>query len=620
MCGIGAIITNQCKNISDNYKYLSLISDMMSVVKHRGPDGEGTFIDSRGVALGHTRLKIVDLSDDANQPMTLAPTVSHGKYHIVFNGEIYNFLELRERLKKKGYFFKTSSDTEVLLNMYVEYGTRCVDHLNGMFAFVIYDEYRHTVFAARDRYGIKPLYYWISPTGIVAFASEIKQFTMLDGWEAIGNIPRIKDFLYGGVIDHTDETLFEGVYQLRGGDAVVVNVGDEVGLESIRGSVYRWYELEGSNLHDISYDSAVDMVKNLLTDSVKIRSTRADVPVGSCLSGGIDSSSVVCIANEYFKKSLTQNTFTMTSFDDRRYDETMYAREVIDKCKTQQHFIHPTAKGMLETIDQLIWHQDEPTQSTSMYGQFEVFKEVKKSGIKVMLDGQGADEVFVGYHYVFPIRIKILLENGRYAQAIRELIEFKSIPGFKYMDMVRLVYFYMKNKNIRDNTGANAAFSIPTTFKTIGEYSETLIKYTSLPALLHWADRASSAHGVEVRLPFLDYRIVESVLGFADDYKIFDGWTKRCLRDAMFKIIPDKIRLRKDKIGFATAEEVWFLSNVDAFRELFYDAMKVSNGLITHEHATNFENTAMKMRRYDFGIWRAISLGAWIRVFNVKMG
>lgn len=619
MCGIGAIITNQYKHITDRFKYLSQIGDMMRIVSHRGPDAIGTYVDVNGVAIGHVRLKVVDLSDDANQPMTLTPSITHGKYHIVFNGEIYNFLEHREKLKEKGYFFKTKSDTEVLLAMYIEYGESFLDQLNGMFAFVIYDECKRKIFAARDRYGVKPLYYWISPTGDIAFASEIKQFTVLDGWCAEGNVDRINDFLYGGMIDHTNETLFKGVYQLRGGDAIVINVGEQYSIDKIKPHIYKWYELDCKSLNHIDYKNAVSVVRNLLEDSVRIRVTRSDLPVGSCLSGGLDSSSVVCISNAYYRDSINQNTFTMTSSDDTQYDETPYAQEVITKCGVRQHFINPTAEGLFNTLDTLIWHQDEPTTSTSMYGQYEVFKSAKEHNIRVMLDGQGADEVFIGYHYVFPIRIKLLLENKRYLQAIKEFIALKDIPNFKYMDMFRLVYFYMRSQKRIKSNNDNSNITPPTNFKTIGEYSKTLIKYTSLPALLHWADRSSSAHGVEVRLPFLDYRLVETVCGFEDDYKICDGWTKRCLRDAMLNIIPDKIRLRRDKIGFATAEEKWVKGNKEKVRELFYLAMKSLNGLITEKDAKKFEDILNGKQKYDFFIWRVISIGVWIRLFNVKI-
>lgn len=613
MCGIACIITPLTIGISDNYKYLSQISDMVDVVKHRGPDGNGQYIDTRGVALGHSRLKIIDLSDDANQPMHSIPTITHGKYHIVYNGEIYNYIELRDILVKKGYFFKTKSDTEVLLNLYIEYGKACLPLLNGMFSFIVYDECNNKLFAARDRYGIKPFYWWKSPDGVIAFASEIKQFTVIEGWEARANISMVNDYLRMGMVDHTSETMFDGVHQLRGGEAMEANI-DEIkkGLP-VSNVVYQWYELPDFSFYS-KYDTSVGETKALLKDSVRLRCLRSDVPVGSCLSGGIDSSSIVCLANAYYTEKSKQHTFIMGS-DDKRYDETPYAREVIDKCHTKYHFIFPKFEDMINSLEDIVWYQDEPFTSTSMWGQYEVFRRAKQEGIKVMLDGQGADELFCGYHYCFPVRLFSLLKGHRYGQFFKELIAFSSIPGFSYMSLVMAAY----NKIRTRSTDVLTHRDIPLDYSSLRSYSNTLLKYTSLPALLHWEDRNSSAHSIEARLPFLDYRLVQHTYNFPDDYKLHNAITKRVLRDAMINIIPDIIRNRKDKIGFQTSEEMWLHSNQEKFSELFYDAMKVSNGLITHDDSTNFENTLMGKRKYDYIIWRCICLGAWIKKFGVKI-
>lgn len=613
MCGISCIITPSEIGISDRYINLSLISDMVDVVKHRGPDGNGHYIDNRGVAVGHSRLKIIDLSDDANQPMQSIPTITHGKYHIVYNGEIYNYVELRDMLVKKGYFFKTKSDTEVLLNLYIEYGKECLHLLNGMFSFIIYNECNNTMFAARDRYGIKPLYWWKSPNGVVAFASEIKQFTVLNGWEARANIPIVNDYLRMGMVDHTSETMFVGVHQLRGGEAIEAKTEEIMNGASVSDYIYQWYELQDFN-NDIPYDRAILETKTLLRDSVRLRCIRSDVPVGSCLSGGIDSSSIVCLANAYYMDKSKQHTFTMAS-DDKRYDEIPYAREVIDKCDTNYHFIIPKLNDMLDNLGEIVWYQDEPFTSTSMFGQYEVFRRAKEEGIKVMLDGQGADELFCGYHYVFPVRLFSLLKGHRYAQFFRELIALSSIPGFNYMSIVRAAY----NKIRMGSSSIPTHRDIPLDYSTLKSYSNTLLKYTSLPALLHWEDRNSSAHSIEARLPFLDYRLVQYAYDLPDDYKLHNAITKRVLRDAMLNILPTAIRNRKDKIGFQTSEEMWVYSNQERFRELFYDAMKVSNGLITHDDSTNFENILMGKRKYDYIVWRCICLGAWIKRFNVKL-
>ncbi len=375
MCGIAGII-------SSDHKDHAYIAEMTDLVAHRGRDGCGHFVDHGSVSLGHRRLKIIDLSDDANQPMTIL-----GNVHIVFNGEIYNYLELRDELKAMGYLFGTDSDTEVLLTAYLAWGKDCLHHLNGMFAFIIYDPRRRVVFAARDRFGIKPIYWWETPTGAILVASEIKQFTGHPLWKPVGNKETLTDFLKSGLVDHTDETMFAGVYQLRGGEAVVIPLDDP----DISKYKYRWYDLEkeaawrsatyrtvyeGFALAKSGkgrYDLAVEHFRHLLKSSVHLR-MRSDVPVGSCLSGGLDSSSIVCLAAPVAGEGM--HTFTLIS-EDKSVDESEYAQSVVDKTGTVRHLVEVTPQELFERLDELVWHQDEPFQSTSMYGQWKVFAVAK---------------------------------------------------------------------------------------------------------------------------------------------------------------------------------------------------------------------------------------------------
>lgn len=581
---------------------------MTDSVAHRGKDAFGYYTDHKTVAMGHRRLKIIDLSDNANQPMCV------GGCYIVYNGEIYNYIELKDELKCLGHDFSTDSDTEVLLAAYIQWGSDCLNKLNGMFGFVIYDPQKGLVFAARDRFGIKPIYWWRTKTGATLFASEIKQFLVHPDWQATGNINTIKDFLSSGLVDHTEETLFKDVYQLRGGEAVLMPI-DDVDVKKYK---YRWYSLgakEDSVLQNVeSYDQCIVKFGELLEDSVKLR-MRSDVTVGSCLSGGLDSSSIVCLSVKHTDPK-NFNTFTLLA-NDLRYDERKYAKSVVEKTGSNAHYIDVDAAELFENIRKLVWYQDEPFTSTSMYGQWKVFKTAKKSGVPVILDGQGADEILLGYHYAFPVRFKNLVSSGKYLQLARELFLTRNIPNFSYVNILKTVVSYWLKRNKTDTTTTYK--NIPSDFSSLKAYSKTLLEYTSLPALLHWEDRNSMCHTVESRLPFLDYRLVEFLYSLPDDYKLYDAITKRILRDAMKGELPEDVRMRMDKIGFATDEEIWFRENVDIFRKHYYSAVDESCGLLGGHDIDKFEKVASGEIPYDFSIWRVICFGVWKRLFCVNL-
>jgi len=442
MCGISAIIKTNHIDLDINW-----LVGMNDLIKHRGPDGEGyVFISSNSqviaggndtseeilrselnytpnnrsdkldqvedaiVALGHRRLAIVDLTPTGHQPMSYLK----GRYWITYNGEVYNYLEIREELKTKGYPFISQSDTEVILAAYDCWGKDCLHRFNGMFAFVLIDIVANEIFIARDRFGVKPLYYWVSPEGFIAFASEIKQFTVLPGWVAKMKGQRVYDYLSRGLSDHTDETMFEGVYQLRGGEAIFENIKELQSLvkANLIGKLpkYLWYELKPKDFDD-SYDQAVLHFKELLTDAVRIR-LRADVPVGSCLSGGLDSSSIVCLANMIIKQNINQvrqKTFSACA-KDKRFDEREYIDEVVKHTGVKSHYVYPDVVGMFNELSKITWHQDEPFGSSSIYAQWEVFKLAAGNDVKVMLDGQGGDEQLAGYSsFINPFLLGLLL-------------------------------------------------------------------------------------------------------------------------------------------------------------------------------------------------------------------
>jgi asparagine synthase (glutamine-hydrolysing) len=363
------------------------------------------------VALGHRRLSIVDVS-----PAGHAPLSYRGRYWITYNGEVYNYLELRAELEALGHRFVSHTDTEVVLAAFDQWGAASLSRMNGMFAFAIADRERLTVFVARDRWGIKPLYYWASPAGFMAFGSEIKQFSVLPGWSPRMNGQRVYDFLNWRVTDHTAETLFAGVHQLRGGEYLELPwpaPGASAGCApNAPMATRRWYELRPA-LFSGSFDDAAARFRELLTDSVRLR-LRADVPVGSCLSGGLDSSSIVCAMDRLLRAGGggVQKTFSAYS-EDPRFDEREYVEEVVRHTAVEPHAVTPGMDGAFDALGCMTWHQDEPFSSTSIYAQWNVFRLARENGVVVMLDGQGADEQLAGYHTFFAPRFAGLLTAGR---------------------------------------------------------------------------------------------------------------------------------------------------------------------------------------------------------------
>lgn len=662
MCGIAALIRLRPG------ANLGAIGAMTDTIRHRGPDDEGfvLFFDDRPAlplggqdtpasafgaglayapvsrfeptaaaeaiaAFGHRRLSILDLSVAGHQPMASA----NSRYWITYNGEIYNYSELRSELQERGHRFVTESDTEVILAAYAEWGADCLHRFNGMWAFVLIDCQEGRVFAARDRFGVKPLYTWVSPEGFLALASEIKQFTALPGWRAQVNPQRAYDFLAWGMLDHTAETLFEGVRQLRGGEAF------EARLESLEAEVpvYRWYTLKPRPFEG-SLDAAAHAFRDLLLDAVRLR-LRADVPVGSCLSGGLDSSSIVCLMNDLLgEASGLQKTFSAYS-DVKRFDEREYIDEVVASRRIDAHATTPAFDELFETLRPLTWHQDEPFGSTSIYAQWHVFKLASENGVTVMLDGQGADEQLAGYHGFFGARFAELFRSLRWVSLIKEIWASERLHGYGAMSALRKMATVLLPEAVQASlrkTGGTST-SVPEWLnlaalgatplnpvaaqgpmpRTIREISLAQLTATNLPMLLHYEDRDSMAHSIESRVPFLDYRLVEFVLGLPDDYKLSEGVTKRVQREAMRGILPERIRMRMDKMGFVTPEEIWVRErSPERFRQAMSEAVAASHGILNEGALAMLERMIDGTVPFSFAAWRLLSFGQWMKAFDVQ--
>lgn len=621
MCGISALISKNKNSSLDS----SLIQKMTDVISHRGPDGFGYFTQSNQVHLGHRRLAILDCTEAGHQPMHFLD-----RYVITYNGEVYNYLEIRAELEQSGYRFKSGSDTEVILASYDKWKDKCLSHFNGMWAFIIYDRLENKVFIARDRFGVKPLYVWSSPEGFFAFASEIKQFTTLPGWRAQLNPHIAGEFLVHGRLDFSQETFFKNVLQVLPGHSALVHVDDFASFEhAAKLETSRWYELKTEELQLPENQIKLQLKEKLLA-AVKLR-LRSDVPVGSCLSGGIDSSSIVCLMQEQLSGRGQQKTFSALS-ENKKLDESLYMQTVVKKCLTDHSTTLPRLDNLLEKLDLLAWHQDEPYGSSSIYAQWCVFEKAREKGCLVLLDGQGADEQlagypeFVGAYLNETLRQKGIFEFLRLILVLKARLSFAKIIG----KFIRAAYPKLSDflesllsKKIQTQKWINlnqAQIEKTKSKESVRDLCLSQMQGEHLQMLLRYEDRDSMAHGIESRVPFVDYQFVEFALSIPSALKLKNGVAKAILRDSMRGVVPDQILDRQDKIGFATAEEDWFRGEKkEFFRNEILKAIQLSNGFLNSQIIEDFDLMLIGKKPFSSAFWRCISFGRWLQVFKVEV-
>ena len=583
----------------------ALVGAMAERLRHRGPDGEGSLF-SGPVGLAHRRLAIIDLSDEGRQPMTN----EDGSIWIVFNGEIYNYLELREELLAAGHRFATATDTEVILHAYEEWGRDCLHRFNGMWAFAIWDERRRELFCARDRLGVKPFYYTTAGDSFL-FASEIKA---LRAHPAVGRRPNdrmLLTFLAWGVADHTEETMYDGICQLRPAHFIIVS---ERGV----GEPQRYWDVTVNAASQGADDeAAARRVRELLTDAVRLR-LRSDVPVGTCLSGGIDSSTITVLINDLLRAERPesvgerQKTFSIC-FDDPRFDESRHIDTVVAATGVASHRTTPDTDGLWEDIERLLYLQDEPFASLSIYAQYCVMR-LARDEVKVVLDGQGADEQLAGYIAYQAPYLRGLLRQGLVLAALREAVgSAKNHRSFFSWAARQFV--------VRSERRGLLRGSAPEVLRYAGSLDEVLkreVTASNLPLLLHWEDRNSMAFSIEARVPFLDYRLVEYLADLPLDQKIRGGVTKYVLRQAIRGLVPDAVRCRMDKMGFVTPEEAWMkdelrphilalFSSPEFARRPYWDAERVLR---------NYREFLGGKSQYSTEFWRIACAEVWLRQFD----
>jgi asparagine synthase (glutamine-hydrolysing) len=595
-----------------NFKDDKLLDSMKDALKHRGPDDEGSYSDGT-ISLGHRRLSIIDLSEAGHQPMCN----DDRSVWITFNGEIYNYLELREELKELGHTFKSDSDTEVILHAYDEWGLDCMSKFNGMWAFAIYDKNLNRLVISRDRFGVKPLYYILTDKSL-SFASEINAL-LKTGQPVDPNERLICDFLLYNITDHTNETFFKPILKLPKGHLGIYD------LKTKKLEIRGWWALDFTKTEETTYQDAVKRFRDTFTDSVNLR-LRSDVPVGSCLSGGMDSSSIVCVMDSLKKTEI--KTFSAI-FPGFRFDETRYIDLISSKKNLKNYKTEPNAPKLKEQIHDFIKSQGEPVPGPSPYSQYCVMELAKDNLMKVLLDGQGSDEMLAGYYdfYAFYLKgllfqfrlIKLATEAYHLIRSVNRRLAATAILFLLAPHPLREKYFLNKTPINLDFYRRNRSAFL-SKFVSCRNLKDAMAYNTNckLEHLLKWEDRNSMAYSIETRLPFLDYRLAQLISHLPEDCIIHNSRTKSVLRDAMSSIVPDEITHRMDKIGFATPEDEWLREK--EISDLLTEQFLNNEPLI--KHYIDLEKTRKTIKQHlsreknnGRTIWKILFLETWTKIF-----
>jgi asparagine synthase (glutamine-hydrolysing) len=602
MCGIAGLIYKNSTTVLE--ESLKKMTDKMS---HRGPDAEGFFVH-QNLGLGHRRLSIIDISESANQPFFL-----EDKHILVFNGAIYNYIEIREELKQNGYFFKTTSDTEVLLNSYDFWGEDCVSKFNGMWSFAIYDKKANKLFCSRDRFGVKPFYYYTDKDKFI-FASEIKPILEIEKAENI-NLQVLLQYLIINISDQTNETFFENILKLPGSHNLVYD------LNTHEFNIYKYYDIKfKEEINKLNLQESIDIFEKEFEKSVKIR-LRSDVKVGSALSGGTDSSYMVSIASKFLSESNQTERFTAVTVGsiDEKADESGMASLTTQVLNINHDIIMPTEDEFKDTFEEVIFKHEEPFGGIAIYMQKFLMKETNSLGIKVLIDGQGADEILLGYNRYTAayLRNHDIVSNIKFLSNVKSHYNISVLQGLK-------IYYYFSNFFIRklwlrkrgqilkkkyfNTIDFSSTKRLTESYKKIFELQKNEIFWCQLPELLKWEDKNSMSYSVETRLPYLDYNFVETCLSINNHYKIRKGWSKYLLRKNMEKYLPDQITYNRRKIGFDAPVNQWWPRS-EKILEIINDSKIIQE--ISKKKFTFIADRDLEWRLYNIAVWE--------RLYNMKI-
>ena len=598
MCGIGGIINKNNKSVEE-----LLIHQMTEIIAHRGPDSSGSYL-YKNIAFGHRRLSILDLSSSGHQPMKYLDDLV-----ITYNGEIYNFIEIREELIQKGYIFDSNSDTEVILKAYHCWGKTCVNYFNGMWSFSILDIKQKIVFCSRDRFGVKPFYY-IENNDLFSFGSEISQLLPFIP-NRILNKKIALDYLISGIEECSNETFFKDIYLLKGGHNLVFD------LQTNSYEIERYYNLKLSDQKNTSVDDYIQELKRSIT--LRLRS---DVKVGTCLSGGIDSSTISSFASKLYQNSNEKFMAIHAKSSEYKTDESEFAKIVSKIANINLNFVEPSYSDFKSNILSIIKIQQEPFGSLSIIMQYFVFKKAKELGCIVMLDGQGGDETLLGYERYYPAIVK----SKKGIAKLKALLQSSKNSRLSLLDTIKYQYYFsnyklrlkrLKFKNsfykseILNEYESEELRIISESYNDISILQKNEIESSQLPHLLKYEDRNSMANSIESRLPFLDYKLVELSLNTNNSLKIKDGWTKFILRKAAETILPKEIVWRKAKLGFNAPEKTWTKEfENEMIKEI--EQSEILNNFI-HFKKLYFKNLDLRTK------WRLYNFSAWEKEFKVKL-
>lgn len=613
MCGLVAVV-------APGPLSLEVVDRMRDRVAHRGPDGYASWIgatETGSVGLGHRRLAIIDLRETANQPMFSAD----GAYAIVYNGEIYNFAELREQLVQHGVIFRTACDTEVLLQAYIVWGTDCLPRLNGMFAFAIWDNRAKRLFVVRDRFGEKPLFYAFLPRGGIAFASEIKALFAHPDLNPIIDYERLNAFAAGAPVDLGEDTFFEGIHRVPAATAMTINERGDIDER------WRYWNPNFDVRHPYKRREAIEQFRALLEKSVRLR-LRSDVPLGACLSGGLDSSALVgMVAKVHGDNRYPGKTFSIRFDDDPDISEGHFIDRMNRDFGSDPYGITVDPKRLAEESRLLHWHHEEPFVSPSTYLEWCLMRLARENNDIVLLNGQGADELLGGYLYYFQLAQFDSLKQRRFLRAAKESLLWGArmhSESKKYMIASRRFGFdtaeFLQWAWGQWLDGIEPADvwqpGLPSS-QGGGTFRHMIaagLQYSVLPEQLHSADRNAMAFGVEARFPFLDYEFVDWCIGLPDQAMINNGWHKYILRSAMKGYIAPEIQWRVDKVGFAAPFDRWMRGPLhDWCRERLFEGPATE--LATYDEneiARKWDDHQNGRADRHWELWRWIGLNEWL--------
>lgn len=610
MCGIVGIFNRQPNQSLDE----ATLIKARDLITYRGPDDAGVYVSpDQRIGLAHRRLSIIDLSSAGHQQMSNEDST----IWIVYNGETYNYLEIKPELEKLGHKFKSNTDTEVIIHAYEQWGEDCVKKFNGMWSFVIWDSKREKVFCSCGRFGVKPFYYFLN-NDVFIFASEVKAILSFSQVPRQLNEPKIFEYLAYALLDTNEQTFFKNIFQLRGGHNLVIE------RNSIR--LYRYWDLPRESTK-LNYPEACEKFRYLLGDAVRLR-FRSDVPVAVLLSGGLDSSAIACLA----AKEMSNVEVFSAQYPGQACDETHYIEMVLKKYpQLKAHSILPDSQNFKDEIEQIVWHQGEPHSSVAVLSHWLLMKEISRTGIKVILSGQGADELLAGYYDSFGYYLARLLQRGQFNKFRQELnllsSHYQMSRKHLLANLIKAEFPRKMANPLRVITQDKILEWLRPSFimKYLGgtvyqkKFNNILtnclwrqIDTDTLPQILHYEDRNSMAFSVEERVPFLDYRLVEFVFSLPDEYKINNGLTKLILRDSLRGIVPEEILQRTTKIGFSTPIDKWLSHNMSMVERATSRLSSFYQPYFKAEQVKKMIEPSLRgsIRQAQI-IWRIVNLDLW---------